>query len=116
MILLPYFLDSNQKQLGIFLCEGGNALWEVDDTESMESIQALLEENGLPVQWIHRSGVIHIEINYQSLKLKDFYLSTDPGVSDKDVWQLFDVPSDMWLEPEFHDVLDVLTGYKSASI
>jgi hypothetical protein len=114
MIVLPYFIDytSERKTLGFFLCEGGTTVWRVDDTESIESIKFLLEENGLPVQWIQlRNGVVHAEIDHRKLKLNEFYLSTDSNVKEKDVWQLFNVPSEMWLEPEFHRVLDILTAY-----
>ena len=114
MILLPYFIDytSERKTLGFFLCEGSKSLWTVDDTESIESVKALLEENGLPVQWIQQgNGVMHAEIDHRRMNLNDFYLSTDPYVEEKDVWRLFEIPEEMWLEPSFHKVLDVLTGY-----
>ena len=112
MIVLPYFVDYSNLTLGIFLCEGGNTIWKVDETESIESVKTLLEENGLPVQWIReRNGVIHAEIDHRLLKLGDFYLSTDPHVEEKDVWRLFTIPTELWLDPIFHTVLDVLTGY-----
>jgi hypothetical protein len=116
MILLPYFVDytSEKRTLGFFLSEGGNDVWRVDETESIESVKTLLEENGLPVQWIQqRNDVVHAEIDHRLLKLGDFYLSTDPHVEEKDVWHLFEIPTEMWLEPNFHKVLDVLTGYLS---
>ena len=116
MILLPYFVDYSKNILGFFLCEGGNTLWIIDESESLEPVKSLLEENGLPVQWIQeRNGVVHAEIDYRSLKLSDFYLSTDQSVEEKDVWRLFEIPAEMWLEPDFHTVLDVLTGYKSTT-
>ena len=112
MIVLPYFVDYSNLTLGIFLCEGGNTIWKVDETESIESVKTLLEENGLPVQWIReRNGVIHAEIDHRLLKLGDFYLSTDPHVEEKDVWRLFTIHTELWLDPIFHTVLDVLTGY-----
>ena len=87
-------------------------MWRVDETESIESVKTLLEENGLPVQWIQeRNGVVHAEIDHRLLKLNEFYLSTDPHVEGKDVWHLFEIPTEMWLEPNFHTILDVLTGY-----
>ena len=113
MIVLPYFVEySEKRRLGFFLCEGANSVWRVSDEESLESIKTLLEENGLPVQWIHRRGdVVHAEINYRTMKFNDFYLSTDPHIEEKDIWQIFEIPHEMWLEPEFHRILDILTGY-----
>lgn len=105
MILLPFFLDtSNPIRLGIFRSEGGRSFWQVEDTCSHFEILSMLTCNGLPVVSLETVGpVIFARIDHINLKLNDFYLlsDVDPDVSDKDVWQLFTIPSTHWYSLQF---------------
>ena len=118
MILIPYFLDItpfDSKRFGIFLSNGGESFWEIDDTETVESVRATLEANGLPVLWLHPSNdkqVMYAEIDDAKLKINDFYLSTDIGISGKDVWKIMEIPTTVWGDPRFHEVFTLLTGYQ----
>ena len=111
MLLIPYFWDTTQSKLGVFLSEGGNSLWNLDDTETHDSIIALLEDNDFPVTGlIYANDIVYANIDYSQISLCDFYISTDPNVSDKDVWQIFDIPNTILVSEEFKSICQMLTG------
>lgn len=119
MLLIPYFWDTTQskKRLGVFLSEGGNSLWNLDDTETHDSIIALLEDNEFPVTDLtYANGAVYALIDYSQISLRDFYLSTDPSVSDKDVWQIFDIPTIVLTSEEFKSVCQMLTGVSGTTL
>lgn len=111
MLLIPYFWDTTQSRLGIFLSEGGNSLWNLDDTETHDSIIALLKVNDFPVTGlIYTNDIVYANIDYSQISLSDFYISTEPNVSDKDVWQIFDIPNTILVSEEFKSICQMLTG------
>ena len=114
MLLIPYFWDTTESRLGVFLSEGGNSLWNIDDTETHDSIIALLKDNDFPVTGLtYANGNVYANIDYGQITLSDFYLSTDPCVSEKDVWQIFDIPNTILASEEFKSVCQMLTGETS---
>jgi hypothetical protein len=113
MLLVPYFWKSCDitKQLGIFLSKGGNSIWDLQNIESHDEIINVLEENDFPVTKLtYRNGIVYAEIDFDQLCLSDFYLNTDPDVSEKDVWQLFDIPASVVSCKGFEDISRILTG------
>ena len=113
MLLIPYFWDTTQfdkTRLGIFLSEGGNSLWNLD-TVAHDSIIALLEDNDFPVTGLtYGNDIVYANIDYGQISLSDFYISTDPNVSEKDVWQIFDIPNTVLASEEFKSICQMLTG------
>lgn len=106
MIIIPYFWHNTI--LGIFLSNGGSSLWDIDSNADIEQI---LEENGFPYITIQtKSDITYVEIEYESLHLDDFYLSTDTNISDKDVWHIIDVPEEVAVTSEFKKILYTLTN------
>ena len=113
MLLVPYFWKSCDitKQLGIFLSKGGDSVWDLQNIELHDEIINVLEENDFPVTKLtYRNGIVYAEIDFDQLCLSDFYLNTDPDVSEKDVWQLFDIPDTVLLSEEFKAICLILTG------
>lgn len=113
MLLVPYFWKAcdKTKQLGIFLSKGGDSVWTLDGINTDDEIIKVLEENDFPViELTYTKGVVYAQIDYEQLALSDFYLNTDPGVSEKDVWQLFDIPYTVVGCDEFRDISRILTG------
>lgn len=98
-------------ELGVFLSKGGSALWTIDDSED---IQTVLITNGFPSvrTSVSDDGIFYAEIDHEALDLDGFYLSTEPDVSDKDVWQIINVPMFILGLPEFLNIFHILTNSK----
>ena len=96
-------------QLGLFLSKGGSALWTIDDNEDIHTV---LLANGFPSvrTSVSDDGIFYAEINYDALDLDGFYLTTDADVSDKDVWQIINVPMFILELPEFLNIFHTLTN------
>lgn len=107
MIVLPYFYC--KSQLGIFLSKGGEALWTIDDDADY---MATLADNGFPVLSISKcnNDILYVKIDYDMLKINDFFLSTDYDISTKDVWKIFDLPEVILTTRRFHRILRTLTN------
>ena len=121
MLLVPYFWDktgnpNNNKalaRLGLFLSKGGESVWTLDEPQTRETITKILEENGFPLinlNYVLDRGIAYAEIDYGQLCMSDFYLSTEPDVSEKDVWRLFEIPESILLSQEFTSICQMLTG------
>lgn len=86
-------------QLGIFLCDGGRSIWEVDDASTDSDIKTLLEGNGLPVLSITRNNTtVYAKIDRATLRLDEFYTwnEVDPKTSTLDVWRIMQIPTGLW--------------------
>lgn len=108
MIVIPYFYCATK--LGLFLEKGGTALWTIADDDD---VKQTLQDNGFPVISLTVStckSVTYAEIKYDDMSLNDFYLSTDPNVSEKDVWRIFDIPDVVRTMPEFRRAFYILTN------
>ena len=130
MLLVPYFWDktSNPNKahaegtgakalLGLFLSKGGESVWTLDGPQTRETITKIIEENGFPLinlKYILDRGIAYAEIDYGQLCMSDFYLSTEPDVSEKDVWRLFEIPESILSSQEFTSICQVLTGSYTA--
>jgi hypothetical protein len=107
MILVPYFIDtnnSNLKVLYVFLCSGGRSVWSVEGTD--RKITKMLEENGFPVKSLKReSDIIYAHIDHIRLKKDDFYMwdEIDPKTSEEDIWRKFLIPTALWPCPVFKE-------------
>ena len=115
MLLVPYFWDKtsnpNKTLLGLFVSKGGNSVWTLEEPQTRETIPEILKENGFPlVNLIYLDGIAYAEIDYGHLCMSDFYLSTEPDVSEKDVWRIFEIPHSVLLSEEFKSISQVLTG------
>jgi len=115
VLLVPYFwnqISETSKQLGLFLSKGSDSLWALEGLETENEIMEALEGNGFPVLTLKRvNTIVYAEIDYTQLCLDDFYLSTDPDVSEKDVWQIFDIPDTVYMSEEFEAISSILTGH-----
>lgn len=108
MLVIPLFWNPLNKQFGIFLSEGGRSVWSVDDSVSNIELIDMLKENGFPIKYIkYMNGNAYILINYNELKLDDFYLwsDIDPLKSDKDVWRIFSIPDELLNSEKFKTLL-----------
>ena len=102
MILVPYFIDKvnpDWTSLGIFLCNGGRAVWDLDESDTDSEITAMLLENGFPIIQLRRSGTtIFAEVDFTRLKMDHFYIWSEINhtTSEKDVWRIFKIPNALW--------------------
>ena len=98
MLVIPCFFSKSKKQFGIFLSEGGRSLWSVDDNTTHKEFVEILNDNGFPFKSMQNiGGIIYVTVNYDELKLTDFYLwsEVDPLTTDKDVWRIFSIPDEL---------------------
>ena len=124
MLLVPYFWDKTSNpnkahaegtgakaRLGLFLSKGGESVWTLEGPQTRETIPEILKENGFPLlNLLCLHGIVYAEIDYGRLCMSDFYLSTEPDVSEKDVWRIFEIPGSVLLSEEFKSISQVLTG------
>ena len=96
-------------QLGIFLSNGGSALWSIGDNED---INAVLIGNGFPALTLSVSddGIVYAQIDRDTVDMSGFYTTDDPDIVDKDVWHCIDVPMDILGLPEFLNIFYRLTN------
>ena len=124
MLLVPYFWDKTSNpnkahaegtgakaRLGLFLSKGGESVWTLEGPQNRETILEILKENGFPlVNLMCLHGIAYAEIDCGRLCMSDFYLSTEPDVSEKDVWRIFEIPDSVLVSEEFKSISQVLTG------
>jgi len=110
MLLIPYFKDATNPDwllLSLFLCEGGQSIWSVDDMADKE-IKKLLKDNGFPVLKLERhESTIYAAIDSAKLKMSDFYqwdeINPNETSESKDVWRTLQIPLALWSCPIFKE-------------
>jgi hypothetical protein len=101
MLLIPVFWGKTDTwlRLGIFFCDGGRSIWEIDDKSTDGDIKKLLEDNDMPLISITRDATTaYAKIDLGRLKLNEFYTwnEIDPKTSTFDVWRILNIPRGLW--------------------
>lgn len=121
MILLPitvYEKNGGWFDLGLFLCDGGHALWSIDDSMTDKEITEMLLENGFPVsKLVHHENLVIAAIDSTRLRVEHFYLwaELDPDNASEDCWRFISIPTSLWSDPVFQSYLWKEVGYPELS-
>jgi hypothetical protein len=101
MLLIPVFWKTTDTwlRLGIFFCDGGRSIWEVDDSSTDSDIKTLLEDNNMPLISITKhANTAYAKIDIDRLNLNEFYTwdEVNQKTSTLDVWRILQIPRGLW--------------------